>query len=331
MAARGMTKVERLKASVAGEPVDRPPVALWRHFPVDDQDPQTLAEAVLAFQRDCDFDLIKVTPASSYSVSDWGVTDEWRGNPEGTRDYVGLVVEEPEDWRKLSALDPSGGELGAHLKCLGAVLKEAGADVPVLPTIFSPLVQAKHLAGQENLIAHLHRSPADVVAGLEAITRTTIAFVDAACRLGIAGIFYAVQHASYNLFDRESYRRFGEVFDRQILEAAGGLWLNILHLHGDALIFDLASEFPVEVVNWHDRHTAPGLAEGKRLVQGAVCGGLRRWETLVLGDPEAVKAEALESIRSVGGRGMILGAGCVVPVVAPRSNLKAARAAVQCA
>jgi len=326
-----MTKTDRLKATLAGEPADRPPVALWRHFPVDDQDPETLAEAVLAFQRDCDFDLVKVTPASSYSVSDWGVKDEWRGNPEGTRDYVGLVVEEPEDWRSLSPLDPSGGELGAHLKCLKAVQREAGSEVPVLPTIFSPLVQAKHLAGQEKLLEHLHKSPADVVAGLETITRTTIAFVDAARRLGIAGIFYAVQHATYGLFDRESYRRYGEMFDRRILEAAGGLWLNMLHLHGDAPIFDLAREYPVQVVNWHDRHTAPDLAMGKRLVRGAVCGGLRRWETLVLRDPEAVRAEAAEAIRAVDGRGLILGAGCVVPIVAPRSNLKAARAAAECA
>jgi uroporphyrinogen decarboxylase len=326
-----MTKTDRVKATLAGEQADRPPVALWRHFPVDDQDPETLAEAVLAFQRDFDFDLIKVTPASSYSVSDWGVKDEWRGNPEGTRDYVGLVVEEPEDWRSLSPLDPSGGELGAHLKCLEAVQREAGPEVPVLPTIFSPLVQAKHLAGQEKLLEHLHKSPADVVVGLETITRTTIAFVDAARRLGIAGIFYAVQHATYSLFDRESYRRYGEMFDRRILEAAGGLWLNMLHLHGDALIFDLAREYPVQVVNWHDRHTAPDLALGKRLVQGAVCGGLRRWETLVLRDPEAVRAEAAEAIRAVDGRGLILGAGCVVPIVAPRSNLKGARAAAQCA
>jgi uroporphyrinogen decarboxylase len=326
-----MTKTDRLKATLAGEQADRPPVALWRHFPVDDQDPETLAEAVLAFQRDCDFDLIKVTPASSYSVSDWGVKDEWRGNPEGTRDYVGLVVEEPEDWRSLSPLDPSGGELGAHLKCLEAVQQEAGSEVPVLPTIFSPLVQAKHLAGQEKLLEHLHKSPADVVAGLETITRTTIEFVDAARRLGIAGIFYAVQHATYGLFDRESYRAYGEMFDRRILEAAGGLWLNMLHLHGDALIFDLAREYPVQVVNWHDRHTAPDLAMGKRLVRGAVCGGLRRWETLVLRDPEAVRAEAAEAIRAVDGRGLILGAGCVVPIVASRSNLKAARASAECA
>jgi uroporphyrinogen-III decarboxylase len=39
-----MDKRERLQRTIAGEPVDRPPVALWRHWPVDDQTPEGLAE-----------------------------------------------------------------------------------------------------------------------------------------------------------------------------------------------------------------------------------------------------------------------------------------------
>jgi uroporphyrinogen decarboxylase len=147
--------------------------------------------------------------------------------------------------------------------------------------------------------------------------------------LGIDGIFYAVQHASYRFFDRESYARFGERFDQQIMDAARGFWLNVLHLHGEALIFDVAEKLPAHAVNWHDRHTQPSLVEGRARLKGAVCGGLRRWETMVLGDPESVRAEAREALDALeGGRGLILGTGCVVPVIAPRSNLRAARDAV---
>ena len=38
-----MNKRERLEAAIAGQSVDRVPVALWRHFPGDDQDPSDLA------------------------------------------------------------------------------------------------------------------------------------------------------------------------------------------------------------------------------------------------------------------------------------------------
>jgi uroporphyrinogen decarboxylase len=162
------------------------------------------------------------------------------------------------------------------------------------------------------------------------ITQSTIAFIEAAKKRGIAGIFYAIQHASYQFFDRTSYANFGEPFDRRILESAGDLWLNVLHLHGDDIIFDLASEYRVKIVNWHDRETSPSLEDGKSRISGAVCGGLRRWDTMVLGSPVNVREEAEDALNSMeGGRGHILGTGCVVPINAPRGNLLAAREVVE--
>ncbi|MGD2252351.1 MAG: uroporphyrinogen decarboxylase family protein [Anaerolineales bacterium] len=322
------TKRERLEAAFAGELIDRPPVSLWRHFPVDDQDPEQLAHSTAAFQQRYDFDFVKVTPASSFCLKDLGVEDVWRGSTEGTRDYEHRVIKKPSDWRSLPVLKPRKGNLVAQLRCLELLRKQLDPGVPFIQTVFSPLAQAKNLAGQDRLLEHLWRSPEDVLAGLETITRSTISFVEAARGTSVAGIFYAIQHATYRLFDRQTYARFGEPFDQRILEAASGMWLNVLHLHGVALMFELAAELPVQVVNWHDRVAGPSLPEGKALVGGAVCGGLRRWDTLVLGDPAAVRTEAEQAISSVERRGMILGSGCVVPVIAPRSNLQAARESV---
>jgi len=321
------TKRERLEAAIAGDIADRPPVALWRHFPVDDQDPSTLAEASAEFQRMYDFDFIKVTPASSFCLRDWGVEDDWRGNPEGTRDYTRRVIHDADDWRQLNVLDPESGSLAGQLRCLELIREQVGQDVPIIQTIFSPLAQAKNLAGQDKMLAHLNRDPEKFKAGLETITKSTIAFVEAAQARGIDGIFYAIQHARFNIFDRQGYAKYGEIYDQRIIDAAGGMWLNILHLHGDALMFDLAEVYPVHVVNWHDRETLPDLADGKRRISAAVCGGICR-ETLSLGNPESVRIEATQAIESLNGQGLILGTGCVVPVIAPRANLKEARACV---
>lgn len=321
------TKRERLEAAIAGEIADRTPVALWRHFPVDDQHPESLAKATSIFQKEYDFDFIKVTPASSFCIRDWGVEDEWRGSTEGTRDYVKRAIHDTDEWGKLEVLDPEKGFLGNQLRCLKKLSSEADQEVPIIQTIFSPLAQAKNLAGQNRLLEHLHREAKSVLAGLETITLSTIAFIEAAKDRGIDGIFYAVQHASYHLFDRESYTHFGEAYDRRILEAANDLWLNVLHLHGEAIMFDLADRYPVQVVNWHDRETWPDLEEGKRLTNAAVCGGVQR-ESLVLGDPDELAAESSEAIKSLSGKGMILGTGCVVPVIAPRANIEAIRSSV---
>ena len=93
-------------------------------------------------------------------------------------------------------------------------------------------------------------------------------------------------------------------------------------------MFDLVADYPLHIVNWHDRHTPPTLAEGLQRFSGAVCGGLRQWETLVLGDPAMVQAEALDAIHQTDGTRFILGTGCVVPVTAPAGNIAAARRAV---
>lgn len=324
-----MSKRERLEAAIRGEPTDRPPVALWRHFPGDDQDPGELAQSTVAFQRQYDFDFIKVTPASSYCVRDWGVQDRWVGNEEGTRDYVSRAVMEPSDWHGLARLDPNTGSLGAQLRCLELIREQVGDTVPFIQTIFNPLSQAKNLVGNESLLSQVRENPEAVTAGLETITATTVDFIEAARDKGIAGIFLAVQHASHALLSIEEYTRFGVAFDRRLLEAADGLWLNTLHLHGTGVMFNLLADYPVRVVNWHDRETRPTLQKGQDRFEGAVLGGLRQWETMLRGTTEDVRREALEAIAQTGGTRFILGTGCVTPITAPWANLRAARDAVE--
>ena len=172
-----MSKRERLESTIRGEATDRPPVALWRHFPGDDYDPAELAASTVAFQRQYDFDFVKVTPASSFCVRDWGAEDRWVGNEEGTREYTRRPISRPEDWRALKPLDPEWGALGAQLRCLELIREAVGDEVPFIQTIFNPLTQAKNLAGQRVMLAHLRQAPDAVQAGLAIIAESTKRFI----------------------------------------------------------------------------------------------------------------------------------------------------------
>lgn len=319
---------DRLERCLSDAPLDRIPVALWRHFPVDDQDPLSLAEVTVQFQKWFDFDFVKLSPASSYCLQDWGVKDVWLGATEGTREYIQRVVVDPEDWEKLPLLNPHSGVLGKYLDCLNKVVSSLGPETPVIMTIFTPLAQAKNLAGNEELLTHLRQYPQAVHTGLRIITESTRRFIEAAIKFGIAGIFYAVQHARYALLSIEEYAEFGIPYDLELLQAASHLWLNVLHLHGNQVMFDQLVNYPVAVMNWHDRETSPSLAEGHHNFPGVVCGGLQRDKTMVLGTPEDIRREAQEAIQVTGGQRFILGTGCVIPVIAPIGNLLAARRAV---
>lgn len=321
-----MKKRERLEAAIAGQSVDRVPVALWRHFPGDDQDPASLAAATIAFQQRWDFDFVKVTPASSFQIRDWGVQDEWQGNVEGTRHYTYHPVERAGDWRKLKALDARSGALGEQLKCLKMIV-EALPEVPVIQTVFSPLAQMKNLGG-ERLVIDLRQNTADFKAALETIAHSTLAFVREIASTGAAGVFYAVQHATSSLLSEAEFAEFGREYDLRILEAAKDYWLNVVHIHGDNIYFDAVADYPVQVWNWHDRETGPSLADGLAKITGAACGGLARDSVMLCGQPEAVRQQVADAIAQTAGRRYIVGTGCVTMIPTPEVNI---RAAIECA
>jgi uroporphyrinogen decarboxylase len=119
---------------------------------------------------------------------------------------------------------------------------------------------------------------------------------------------------------------------RRILDAVGGTSaFTLLHVHGRDVYFDQASALPVHALNWHDRRTAPRLGEGQRRSAGAVVGGLGEGKTLLAGPPDAVTAEVREAIAQTGGRGVILGPGCVLPLATPDAHLAAVLDAVRTA
>lgn len=315
---------ERLQACLADDTaLDRPPVALWRHFPVDDQLPGKLAAATVNFQENHRFDLVKVTPASSFCLKDWGVQDAWDGNTEGTRQYTRRVINSPGDWENLPVLETSTApHLKRQLDCLQMVRDALGDQIPILQTVFSPLAQAKNLAGGEVLINHLHKHPEAVLRGLDTISETTRRFINAAIGTGIDGIFFAVQHARADMLSLDEYRIFGLPYDQAALAPARSLWCNLLHLHGTGIYIDLLRDYQhiFSVINWHDRETKPSLAEARQIFTETLCGGISQ-RTITLGDHAQVRKEARDALRQTSGRKFILGTGCVVPVIAPYGNI----------
>ena len=141
----------------------------------------------------------------------------------------------------------------------------------------------------------------------------------------MSGIFYSIQTASRSVLPEEDYGRFGEPYDRRVLESVGGKSiLTIIHCHGPDLLFDRLARLPGHAWNWEDRTTTPSLAEGKAKVTGAVMGGLDQWRTLRDGTAAAAAAEAKEAVAQTDGIGLIVGPGCVLPANTPDATVAAA-------
>jgi uroporphyrinogen decarboxylase len=323
-----MTHRERLQATLAGKSVDRPAVAFWRHWPIDDQDAEMLARAQFDYQRKYDWDFIKVTPSHTYCIDDYGAQHVYRGIPIGDRDHVKRVIARIEDWDRIQPLDVTRGAYARQLRCLELVLQGRDANTPVIQTVFNPLAMAKFLADEDYLV-HLRQDPKRVERALAALTDTCLAFVKAAIAAGADGIFLSTSAASYEAMSEDEYRRFGRPGDLKVLEAARGGWLNLLHLHGQHPMFSSVVDYPVQGLNWHDRAAGPSLADAAPRFPRALVGGVEQYTLLHFGTPAEVKAQVRDAIAQTNGRRLIVAAGCTYPLTVPDGNLLAARQAVE--
>ncbi|MGQ0548461.1 MAG: uroporphyrinogen decarboxylase family protein [Armatimonadota bacterium] len=323
-----MTKRERVYAALDGKPVDRPPVALWRHFPQEDQRAQTLAQAHVAFQKAFDWDFLKVTPTSGYYGDDWGLRGAYKPNREGIRHYTDRPIKKETDWPKLKRLDVTAGTYGRELQALRLIRKALPDDV-LLATVFSPLTIAHHLAGGTALVRYIRGSENETHEGLDIIAETTGQFASECLAAGADGIFFATQCASTAYMTIEEYEEFARPYDLRVLDAARAAEIVILHIHGERIMFEQLTDYPVHALNWHDRKTEPSLKEAREVYSGTLAGGLDAMETIGGAAVEKVTAEVKDAVAQTGGKRIIVAAGCVIPIDAPEANLRAVRQAVE--
>lgn len=324
-----MNKRERIEKTIAGEPTDRAPVTLWKHFPGDDQRASDLAHSVINFQRQYDWDIAVIMPANSYAVSDYGAFDQWEGSADGTRRYPKRAIQRSLDWTSLRTLDPTRGMLGRVQETVQLVTTALTNETPTLLAIYSPFAQARDLAGDETLLRHMRTQTDRVHTGLNILTDSTLRFIDALRQTDIAGFLYLAPQANYTDFSEEEYQAFGLSYDRKILDSIHSKhWLNIAHMGGQFPMFKFASALKAHALSWHDRDNEPTLALGKTLFNGAVCGGLSVQEHLMFGSPSTVREAARDALQQVGNHSLILAPGGTVPITAPLSNIRAVRESV---
>ncbi len=323
-----MTHRELIEVVARGERPERVPVALWRHFPGDDQRADKLAQAHVAHYRTYDVDLLKVTPASGYYGDDWGLRAGYKPNREGVRHYTDRPIKKATDWERLRRLDVSQGAYGRETHAIRLVAEAVGAEVDVLETVFSPLSIARTLAGEQATVRYLREDPEELHAGLQSIADVTREFVRAVMAAGADGVFFSTQMATTDLLTREEYEEFGRPYDLQVLEAAS-TGLTFLHIHGVHIMFDLFTDYPVHIINWHARETPPRIAEARAQVNVGLACGIDAWNTLAKKTPQEVASEVRDAISQTGGRGHIVTTGCVMPVDTPEDNIRAAVAAAR--
>jgi uroporphyrinogen decarboxylase len=318
---------DRIRAAVALEPADRPPAAWWGHTYREEWSAPDLARVTARRQGEFGWDLVKLQPRACCFAQAFG--SEYRPAVEflDAPAMVRPAVSRIEDWELLPGVDALAPSLREQNDALRATVAAVGPGVPVIQTVFSPLTVAGYLAGEDRprAASELRDHPELLGAALARIADGLASFADAAIEAGAAGIFFAVsEFASTDLLSPDEYRRLALPHDRRVLDAVPGAWLNVLHLCGPRLAFELSGDLPSQVVSWSVHQPGnPSLPEGRSLAGRAVMGGVDHEGTMLRGTPGVVAAERDAAVESTGGVGVVVAPGCSVPPEAPEANLRA--------
>ncbi len=325
-----MEKVKRVKAALQGEEVDRVPISVWMHYPSVDQDAKMLAKRQVLFQKKFDLDFIKLMPFGLYSAQDWGCQVKFFCDEIRSPVVAEHGIESEADWGELKPLSAEFGNWGQQLQ-LTQYMKEWGdSEVPFVQTIFSPLTTAYKLAG-DRLFSDIKTEPKLVHHALEIITQTTKESVARNIEAGAAGIFFATQCATYDMLDDEMYQEFGIRYDLPVIKESNrqGGWFNILHIHGDRVMFSKLKDYPVQALNWHDRQVKPDLQRAREMTDKCLIGGLDEQGPISQGTSEEVTEQVVKTIREAKKQKLMIGPGCVAFPNTPEENIYAARLAVE--
>ena len=325
-----MTRWERVRATLKGGEIDRPPVSVWRHFYRQENSIQGLADAMLGFQNRFGWDFMKVNPRASYHAEDWGLKMGFSDNDTRAPELLDWPVKSARDWETIRPLDITRGVLGEQLEALGLIAKKLNEEVPFIMTVFTPLSIAGRLAGSDDAMkAFIKEHPAQVHQALDAITHTFSDFATKCLNIGASGIFYATTTwGTYDSLTGDEYEEFGRPYDIRLLQALPEAEFNVLHVCRSNNMLASLSEYPVAAFNWDTQDdTNVGLIEGAKLTNKPVIGGVSHRTLLRTGSPEDVVAEAMKAANVMEGTRWMLCSGCTIPPDVPEANLQALRAA----
>lgn len=302
-----MNKIERVRATLAGERVDRPPFTVWYHFGNQHASAETAAQVHLDFFQHYDLDLLKVMNDYDYPM------------PAGLD-----VVESAEDLARLEPLDPEKTPMARQLRAIETIAAALAGRALFLDTVFNAWNTLKRNVVKEAIGPLMTRHPEAVEAALRVVNANLVRYARATLDRGAAGIFLSVPATAEELTAAQ-YERFMRPFDLELLEAVRGRGeCHVIHAHGTNVYLDRVLEYPAHVVSWADLNGGPPIAEMRRRTALVLMAGIDH-ERFPRMSAHEVREQVKHARGQAGQTKFILAPGCSVPTYSYPPLIAAAR------
>jgi uroporphyrinogen decarboxylase len=302
-----MNKIERVRAALAGRPVDRTPFTVWYHFGTQHAPAERAAQVHLEFFDHYDLDLLKLMNDYDYPM------------PAGME-----VIASAADLAKLQPFDPLKTPFGTQLQTVEMVARALRDRALFVDTVFNAWNTLKRNLVREAMPALMAEQPKALEAALGIVNDNLIRYAQASLARGAAGIFLSVPATAESL-TLEQYERFMRPFDLQLLQAVAGLGeCHVLHAHGERLYLDRLLDYPVHALSWADLNGGPALADMRRRSPLTLMAGLDHVK-LVESSAGLVRGQVRRALAAAGPTRFILAPGCSLPTYAYPPLIRAAR------
>ncbi|HEY7038359.1 MAG TPA: uroporphyrinogen decarboxylase family protein [Methylomirabilota bacterium] len=302
-----MNKVERVRAALAGRPVDRAPFVVWYHFGNQHAPAERAAQVHLEFFEHYDLDLLKLMNDYDYPM------------PDGLE-----AIARAEDLERLRPFDPVRTPFGAQLRTVELVAAALRDRALFVDTVFNAWNTLKRNLVREAMPALMAEQPEAVETALQVVNDNLIRYAQASLARGAAGIFLSVPATAESL-TREQYERFMRPFDLALLEAIRGRGeCHVLHAHGERLYLDRLLDYPVHALSWADLNGGPPIAEARQRTSLTLMTGLDHVK-FAESSARLVREGVRRALAAGGSTRFILAPGCSVPTYTYPPLLHAAR------
>jgi uroporphyrinogen decarboxylase len=306
-----MTKIERLRATLAGKMVDRPPFSIWYHFGTQHASFERTAQVHLEFFQAYDLDFLKVMNDYEYPM------------PEGME-----AVATPADLQRLAPFDVTRTPMGNQLRAIEIIAKALRGKALFVDTVFNAWNTMRRNLVKEAMPKLMADHPRALQDGLRIVNQNLIQYALASLERGSAGIFFSVPATAESLTP-EQYGKFMRPFDLQFLKAIEGKGeFHILHAHGEKLYFDPLLDYPVHALSWADLNSGPTISEVRRLTSLSLMAGLDHVRFPYV-SVRVIRDQAKAALAQAGNTKFILAPGCSVPTYSFPPLIRAARDAVR--
>ena len=328
-----MSARQRVTAALRGGTVDRVPFSFWLHNFVTENSAAGLAAETMRLHRTFDWDFLKPQSRAQCFAEMWGLGY----TPSTDRATMYAVTREPlataGDVASLRPVDPNSGALGEQLDALRRIRAAVGSDVPIIWTVFSPMMVLPFLmkGGRAQALELLRTAPEAVGRALGAMAETLAVYAQASVAAGADGIFYATNVATRALMSEAECRRFQRPYDLRVLAAVTDATFNLLHVCGDEIHFDEFADYPVSAFSWATTPGNPTLKDGHARTGRAVVGGLPAKPHIAAMKDAALVDRARSAIGEMNHRWHLLGPDCSINPDTPESLLHAVGAYVRTA